>query len=673
MDVNRTPDPTRARRPSAGARFTAPAYAGLAALWILVSELVVGWLFSDPVHAALAGTDRYPVAKVDGAEFYTAAFTDAVRMGLAGLLALIVILTGLAMLRQRHRLAASEGARRAETARVRALELLEAFAESTEDAIFAKDLEGRYILFNRAAGLFVGKPAEAVLGRDDRGLFPPEQAEMLMDLDRRAIRENRTRTAEESLDTPRGTRIFLTTKGPLRDEHGRVIGTFGIARDITDSRQAEDQLADQMRRFRLLLDSSRDGIVVIDQEHRVVEANQRFADMLDYAPEALKGLHTWDFDAVYSELEIRAGFTDLSRLKRQFETRHRRRDGSEYDVEISASGAVWDGRNLVLCICRDITERRRTELALRASEQRFHDIVSASADWFWEVDAQGRYTYASEGVHGLLGYAPEEILGKTPFDLMPTAEADRVREEFAAIAARKLPFRDLDNINMHRDGSIRHVQTNGMPILDEAGTLLGFRGLDRDVTEHKTAELALRDMSHRLRALIDTIPDLIWLKDPEGVYLACNRRFEALYGAREADIVGKTDYDFIPREAADFFRAHDQAAAAQGTPRINEEELTFSGDGHRERVQTIKTPLYDGEGRLIGVLGIARDITAIKAAEEELRQRNAELERFNQASVGRELDMIELKRRINALAGELGRPAPFPLSFLNGPPGETEP
>lgn len=133
---------------------------------------------------------------------------------------------------------------------------------------------------------------------------------------------------------------------------------------------------------------------------------------------------------------------------------------------------------------------------------------------------------------------------------------------------------------------------------------------------------ALSSQSARLNTLLNTIPDLIWLKDTQGVYLACNPRFEALYGAREADIVGKTDRDFVSAELADFFREKDQAAIALGGPSVNEEELSFADDGHKEWVETIKTPMFAADGSLLGVLGIARDITSHKQAEEHVRQLN---------------------------------------------------
>ncbi|WP_136810073.1 ATP-binding protein [Desulfosediminicola flagellatus] len=121
-----------------------------------------------------------------------------------------------------------------------------------------------------------------------------------------------------------------------------------------------------------------------------------------------------------------------------------------------------------------------------------------------------------------------------------------------------------------------------------------------------------------LYSLLRSIPDLIWLKDPNGVFLTCNSTFEKFFGAQESEIVGKTDYDFVSEELADFFRANDLKAMKSDKPSINEEWLTFSEDGYRGLFETIKTPMRDRDGRLIGVLGIARDITDRKRTEAQL-------------------------------------------------------
>lgn len=142
------------------------------------------------------------------------------------------------------------------------------------------------------------------------------------------------------------------------------------------------------------------------------------------------------------------------------------------------------------------------------------------------------------------------------------------------------------------------------------------------------AALEARDSERLLlKTLIRSIPQLVWLKDPAGVYLACNREFERFFGHPEEAIVGRSDYAFMPRELADFFRGHDQLAAAEGKPTVNEEWVTYAEDGRRVLLSTTKTPVFDADGGLIGVLGIAFDVTQSRAQEDALRKSEAMLDR----------------------------------------------
>ncbi len=164
-------------------------------------------------------------------------------------------------------------------------------------------------------------------------------------------------------------------------------------------------------------------------------------------------------------------------------------------------------------------------------------------------------------------------------------------------------------------------------VVDDAGLIAGLIG-EHDLT-HSMA-VSLIDARQLVRStfldtLIDTLPDLVWLKDAEGVYLACNPRFESFFGAKENEIIGKTDYDFVDKELADFFRAHDCKAMEKDGPSVNEEWVTFAADGHRELLETVKMPMRDSQAKLIGVLGIARDITERKRAETANLRQNREL------------------------------------------------
>ncbi len=144
-----------------------------------------------------------------------------------------------------------------------------------------------------------------------------------------------------------------------------------------------------------------------------------------------------------------------------------------------------------------------------------------------------------------------------------------------------------------------------------------FISVIEDISERKQAAENLQKSEDHLQTLVQTIPDLIWLKDPDGIYLSCNPIFERFLGAKEAEIVGKTDYQFLDRELADSFREHDRKAIAARKPTSKEEWVTLADNGHSVLLETIKTPMFNESGLLIGVLGIGRDITERKKAEDE--------------------------------------------------------
>ncbi len=149
-------------------------------------------------------------------------------------------------------------------------------------------------------------------------------------------------------------------------------------------------------------------------------------------------------------------------------------------------------------LANEVDRRNRVEGALRESEERFRALVESTSDWVWEVDASGVYTYVSPQVKALLGYEPKAVIGKTPFDFMPADEAKRVAAEFRRIVEARKPFVALENMNLHHDGREVVLETSGMPFFGENDELRGYRGIDRDITERKRAEEALRGAQEEL-------------------------------------------------------------------------------------------------------------------------------------------------------------------------------
>ncbi len=288
----------------------------------------------------------------------------------------------------------------------------------------------------------------------------------------------------------------------------------------------------------------------------------------------------------------------------------------------------WDATGAVggLFVHSEVTtSRRETEAALRASQVRLSEQAALLAETGaiakvggWEFDvATGAGTWTDEvaRIHDMSPGDPSCLERGLSF----YEGASRTRVEAAVKAAMELgePY-DLELELTTAAGRVKQVRTIGRPVR-EGGRVVRVRGSFQDITDRKKIEAELNAERARLRTLLDTLPDLVWLKDLEGRFLVCNRRFELLLGAREAEIMGKTDYDFVPRELADFFRENDRRAIAARGPVTNEESVRFA-DGHEEVVQTTKTPMLDEGGRLIGVLGIARDVTSARRADEALRE-----------------------------------------------------
>ncbi len=152
---------------------------------------------------------------------------------------------------------------------------------------------------------------------------------------------------------------------------------------------------------------------------------------------------------------------------------------------------------------QEIIERKQAEEALRISESRFRSIAESMSDWIWEVDRDGVYIYCSEKVKDVLGYAPQEIIGETPFDLMPSGERERISTFFAEILKEKRPFRNLENWNLTKDGQLVCLLSSGTLVFDEKGEFAGYRGVDSDITVRKWAEEELKKTNQELEQAVE--------------------------------------------------------------------------------------------------------------------------------------------------------------------------
>jgi two-component system cell cycle sensor histidine kinase/response regulator CckA len=257
--------------------------------------------------------------------------------------------------------------------------------------------------------------------------------------------------------------------------------------------------------------------------------------------------------------------------------------------------------------------------ALVESEGKYRRLTENARDVIYRMSLpDGRYEYVNQASSDLFGYTPEEFYG-SPALIKQIIHPDwrpYLKEKWEKLLRGEVsPTYEYQII--HKSGQARWLSQRNALITDEHGAPVAIEGIVTDITDRKRSEEALKASEAHLRTLIRTIPDLVWLKDENGVYLSCNSRFESFFGAKEKDIIGKTDYDFLSTELADFFRNHDKAAIEKGRSQKNEKEVVFADDGHHEILETIQTPMHSSRGKLVGVLGIGRDITERMVAEQE--------------------------------------------------------
>ncbi|WP_394697836.1 PAS domain S-box protein [uncultured Methanomethylovorans sp.] len=274
----------------------------------------------------------------------------------------------------------------------------------------------------------------------------------------------------------------------------------------------------------------------------------------------------------------------------------------------------------------DITEREKIEIDKIESEKHLHSILNNLQLVGVMLDLNGNIIFCNDFLLDLTGRKREDVLGKSWFDIFLPADITSKIKTFFLKTIETADFPSYyENEIVTKDGHKRMIAWNNTVLKDRNGNISSITSIGEDRTYRRFAENSLLNSKGQLRTLVDTIPDLVWLKDQNGIFLMCNSKFERFYAAKEAQIVGKTDYDFVDKELADFFTQNDRRAIAAGKPTINEEWITYTDDGHREYLETIKSPMYDSNGHLIGVLGVGRDITRRKLDKEELQRREMQL------------------------------------------------
>ncbi|MCK5125833.1 MAG: PAS domain S-box protein [candidate division Zixibacteria bacterium] len=485
--------------------------------------------------------------------------------------------------------------------------------EASLQGTFQVDAKGCITCPNPAIAELTGYSIEELEGLSMETLFPPGDARAISDSNVAQLYSGKPIIGENRLTRKDGSQAeTYFSCAPVTSESGEYKGFIGSILDITDRKQAEEET----KKFKTISDRSVQGSAIADLQGNILYINNSFAQIHGYTIDEIIGKNLSIF---HNEKQMEAvRYINESVVEKEsygpIEVWHCHKDGTEFPMLMNGIliRSINGDPKYIAASAIDITDRIQAERMLVESEDRLANLVSTMSDWVWEVDSKGRYTYCSTNVFKILGFTAEEMIGKTPFDFMNDSERTRVGEIFAALVAAKKPIIDLENENIARDGHTVILLTSAIPLINEEGILTGYRGTDKDITDRKRAEEALRNSEARMKALSEASFESIFISD-KGVCLDQNLTAERMFGYTSVEAVGKLGTEWIVPEDREIVKNNMVSCRVEPYEVIalRKDGTTFPSE--------IQARAAEYMGRTMRVTAL-RDITDRKRAEEELQK-----------------------------------------------------
>jgi len=364
-------------------------------------------------------------------------------------------------------------------------------------AVWLKDTDSRFLAVNEGfARIFGANNAEEMVGKSDFDIAPFELAMAYRADDEEVRRSGKKKTMEEQILTGGRLRWFETHKAPVLDVGGELLGTVGFARDITDRREADEAIRRESEKSLVFLRNASDGVHIMDSDGVLIEVSDSFCSMLGYRREQMLGMHVSQWDAVADREQLVVDITAQlqGRFPHQFETRHRRQDGSTFEVEISSNALQLQGRMVLFASARDITQRKAFERSLALNKQ----VLDATQDGFWLVDRSGRLAAVNQAYANMSGYAVEQLGAMQIGDLEIALASD------ADVLAHLERIVDhgsdtYESTHRRKDGSLMPVEITCTYVRDAER----FAVFIRDITTRRESEEQIRNL-----AFYDTLTQL---------------------------------------------------------------------------------------------------------------------------------------------------------------------
>ncbi|MEG4406216.1 PAS domain S-box protein [Microcoleus sp. MON2_D5] len=403
------------------------------------------------------------------------------------------------------------------------------------------DIQGRYLYVNKAYADMTGYQPEEMIGMSWENTIHPDELKKLITLYWPMVKEGRVEVEMKGIRKDGSVFYKQMVMISTYDEQQQFLGHYCFMKDISDRKKAEVALEQELRRSKGFFNTSLDGVVIMDRLGNIVDFSPSFARMLGYTLEETMNLNVFDWDAQWTKEELQVMLTKEKNLP-LFETRHRRKDGSEYDVEISWSRVELEGQMMHFCICRDISDRKRNEAerqqaehALRESETRFQAFMNHSPAPAWITDGNGVMLYASQTYLNTFELPTEDLIGKSIFELYPVAIAQQFLDNIQTVAQTNELMETIE-IASRRDGTLGEFLVYKFLIPDLSGQML-VGGVAIDVTRQHQAETALQRSEERLMLALEASGDGLWDWKIETGEVYINSYYQEMLGYKPGELV----------------------------------------------------------------------------------------------------------------------------------------
>ncbi len=494
------------------------------------------------------------------------------------------------------------------------MQLYYTLIDTSPDSYSVTDINGNQIFASRRALELFGNPKpEDVIGKSVFNWVTEPYTAKAIERFAELVRNGETETETYVLKKKDGTEFTAElTACRYSDADGKPKGIIIITRDISQKMAVERKIAEEAARRKILIDESSDGIVILDQTGKITEINKKFCDMLGYSEKEAKKLHVWDWDVKLHRKDIQAMIKNIDESGDHFETRHRRKDGSEYDAEISSNGTVVNGNKMIFCVCRDISARKAAERKIKESEEKFSRIFRSSPVGISITRlADGVYIDVNDALLKIGGYSRDEVIGHSTIELNVYDEESRNVHISEFLKTGRLT--NAEHSFPRKDGTMANVIFSWELI--ELNGEQCVLGIVIDITERKAAERKIKESEERFSKIFHSNPVGIAITKIEtGEYLDVNDSMLKMLGYSREELIGKSSVEigvFEPAQREAIIRE------LMKNGNVSNEEITY-----KRRDGIVLNLLYSFEivelNKTGYLLGIVLDISEKKKFETRL-------------------------------------------------------